>query len=85
MVEYAVSRGALIRQSYAPIQVSRAMLGYRSRLEARDAELGATLREIAFRHRGYGIVSPGCFSAARANGSTTSELGGSGAHSISVG
>lgn len=54
MVDYAVGRGASVRRACALLQVSRSTLGYVSRLEARDAQLAPALREIAFRHRGYG-------------------------------
>jgi putative transposase len=54
MVDYAVSRGASVRRACALLRVSRSTLGYVSRLEDRDAELAPMLRDIAFRHRGYG-------------------------------
>ncbi len=54
MVDYAVGRGASVRRACALLQVSRSTLGYASRIEARDAALAPALRDIAFRHRGYG-------------------------------
>lgn len=53
-VDYAVSRGASVRQSCALLQVSRSALSYESRMPARDAALEVRLTEISRAHPEYG-------------------------------